>query len=223
MGYLAALFAGGRVVTGKAHFEAFSQLSEPEQQDFTSGFLDPATGRFITDGDLQFYVKKIILIRHALACDYCDHCEKTYCPRRNSPDPDIAEFGRLQCERAANFLIRIMPVNQYVAYCCDCVRVQATAIAVCGQLGLPLHVSRRFCDPFQNESPQTFIDRLRSVIESLPEYSVIISHSDFVVNMAQIAMGTDITQCEQWKDKIPNCSITYVENHQPVLIGESPI
>lgn len=207
MGFVAALFAGGRVVTGPCHGDAFRQLNLLEQNgQINSGFLDPLTGKFITD-DQQFYIKKILLIRHAEPQD--------------GIDPNITEFGRLQCQKAANFLLRL-PIHQYVGFCCECKRTYATAMAIFGQVGLPLHVSSRFCDPFE-ESPLKFLNRLQEVIESLPEYSVIISHSDFIVNIAQLAMGTDITECKQWNKKIPSCSITYVENHQPVWIGESPI
>ena len=223
MGYIAALFAGGKVVTGACHGDAFRQLTVDEQDgQINSGFLDPRTGRFVSD-DTACYVKKIILIRHGHACDYCDFCPHQRCADRHSRTPDISEFGRLQAERAANFLLRSIDVNRYVGFSCDCRRVNATAMAIFGQIGLPLHISNRFCDPFPDETPLDFMERLQAGIESLPEYSIIVSHSDFVVNMAQIAMGTDITQCQQWKDKIPNCSITYVENHVPVWIGEDPI
>lgn len=223
MSYIAALYAGGKVVTGKNHGIAFAKLSIDEQDGMiNSGFLDPQTGRFITD-EFQFYIKKIILIRHAEACESCEQCQKWHCFFRNSTNPPISDIGRLQCERTANFLMRLVPVQHYVAYSCDCTRTKDTAMAICGQIGIPLQFSNRFCDPLENESPSQFMERLKEDIESLPEHSIIISHSDFVVNMAQIAMGTDITQCEQWKNKIPNCSITYVENHQPIWIGESPI
>lgn len=222
MGYIAALFAGGKVVTGACHGDAFRQLTRAEQEgDISSGFLDPRTGMFVTD-DTRFYVKKIILIRHAEACERCHQCNQP-CRYRNSPDPVISEYGRLQCEKAANFLTRMPLLHQYVGFACDCCRVKATAVAIFGQIGMPLQFSNRFCDPGPDETPYEFLDRVRAVIESLPENSIIVSHSDFVVNMAQIAMGTDITQCEQWHNKIPNCSITYVENHEPVWIGESPI
>lgn len=208
MGYVAALFVGGKTVIGQTHADAFFLLNTMEKEgEISSGFLDPSTGRFVTD-DFQFYIKKILVIRHAEA--YL------------GTNPDITDFGRLQCQKAANFLLRL-PIHQYVGFSCGCKRVYTTALAVFGQVGLPMHVSRRFCDPFEAESIDEFVNRLKEVIESLPECSVIISHSDFITNMAQMAMGTDITQCEQWKDKIPNCSITYVENHQPIWIGESPI
>lgn len=223
MGYVAALYAGGRIVTGGNHGDAFGKLSRNEQDgDISSGFLDSQTGCFTTD-EFQFYVKKIILIRHAEACAECYQCHKWHCSYRNSINPDINDYGRLQCLKAANFLMHVIPIHYYVAYSCDCQRTKATAISICGQLGIPLQLSNRFCDCLEGETSYQFMERLKEDIESLPENSIIISHSDFIVNLAQLAMGTDITQCEQWKNKIPNCSITYVENNRPIWIGESPI
>lgn len=222
--FIAALFTGGKVVTGGNHGEAFCKLTRLEREgSINSGFLDPQTGRFITEDDHQFYIKRIVLLRHAEACDFCYQCPRKTCKYKHSSNPTISEFGRLQCEKAANFIIRTLPYHKYVGFCCDCKRVYATASSVFGQIGLPLQISNRFCDPFPGESVDAFTARIQEVIESLPENSIIVSHSDFVVNIAQVAMGTDITKCEQWKNKIPNCSITYIENHHPIWIGESPI
>lgn len=205
MGYVAAIYAGGKVVTGTNHGDAFGKLSAVQKNgDVTSGFLDLKTGRFLTD-DAQFFIKKIILIRHAEAPD----------------DASITDHGHLQCERTANFLLQFIDVPKYTAFACECDRVLETATAICSQVGLLLHKGIRFCDPHEGETD--FLERLQEVIESLPDCSIIISHSNFVVNMAQLALGSDITQCPKWKNKIPNCSITYVENHQPIWIGEDPI
>lgn len=204
MDYIAAIYAGGKVVTGTNHGDAFGKLTITQQDgEVTSGFLDPQTGRFFTD-NVQFFIKKIILIRHAEA-----------------DDKSITDFGRLQCERTANFLLQFLDISQYTAFACVCDKVLETATAICSQIGLSVKSNSRFCDPQKNETD--FLTRLQNVIESLPDNTVIISHSNFVVNMAQLALGSDITQCSKWKNKIPNCSITYVENHQPIWIGEDPI
>ena len=67
-----ALFANGKLVVGANHGDAFSKLTEQEQDgNISSGFVDQQSHKFISD-EQEIYLKEIILIRHAHTGDYFD-------------------------------------------------------------------------------------------------------------------------------------------------------
>ena len=63
---MAALYVGGKIITGDNHLEAYQKLSPKEKvSDFTTGFFDKHTGRFESDvSDKFFYNKEIFIMRH---------------------------------------------------------------------------------------------------------------------------------------------------------------
>jgi broad specificity phosphatase PhoE len=215
-----ALFTNGRIVTGKNHGEAFSKLDATEQNtNVTSGFVDPKTLRFVSDEE-EFFLKEVIMIRHAHTGDYFD--------------PGISGLGHSQCERITNFIQRSFNYQEFQGFASCCNRTRETAEFIFRRLGIPYQIHSNFCDQ-RNwdlpcwrankdwfETPYLFLERLAKVLESLPEKSIIVSHCNFIVNMAQLCMGNvDIMTCAQWKGKLPNCSMTYIRYNQPVFIGET--
>jgi hypothetical protein len=129
MKYIAALYADGKVVTGNHHGDAFRKLSLEEQEgQITSGFLDPITGKFISD-EGEFFAKNLILIRHAHACDYFD--------------PGISGLGYSQCERMVNFLRDTFDLHDYQGFASCCNRTRETAEFIFGGVK-PLHSEGMF-------------------------------------------------------------------------------
>ena len=219
MKYIAALYANGKVVTGGHHGDAFTKLTlEDQQGEITSGFIDSETGKFISD-EIEFYAKNIILIRHAHACDYFD--------------PGISGLGYSQCERVVHFLRETQNVQEYQGFASCCNRTRETAEFIFGRLGIHYEVRPDFCDQ-RNwdlpcwraasqwfESPYSFVERLRYILNTLPANSIIISHCNFVANMAQLASNTeDITELPEWSGSIPHCSVTCVINNKLLCIGK---
>ena len=220
MQYIAALYANGKVVTGGHHGEAFCKLTLDEQEgEITSGFVDPDTGKFVSD-DIEFYAKNLILIRHAHACDYFD--------------PGLSGLGYSQCEKVVNFLRDTQNLQSYMGFASCCNRTRETAEFIFGRLGIHCEIRSDFCDQ-RNwdlpcwraanqwfESPYSFIERLKYILHTLPQNSIIISHCNFVANMAQLASGVeDITEVPEWKNSIPHCSVTCIMNHRIDCIGKT--
>lgn len=215
-----ALLANGRVVTGKNHGEAFSKLDTSEQDlSVTSGFIDPKTLKFVSD-DEEFFLKELIMIRHAHTGDYFD--------------PGISGLGHSQCEKIVHFLQQNFNLPDFQGFSSCCNRTRETAEFIFHRLNIPFQINPNFCDQrtwdmpcwrASNEwfeSPYLFLERLAKVLESLPEKSIIVSHCNFIVNMAQLCMGNvDIMTCEKWKGKLPHCSVTYIRYNQTVFIGET--
>lgn len=211
----AAIYAqDGKVATGRHHGDAFSKLSVQEQEGkLTSGFLNPKTGKFITNDDSQFYLKKIILIRHAMPGE--------------GDDPGLSDIGRSQCKRVADFLMARFHLPDYEAFSSPVRRCRETMQEIFGGMDLKLNVGALFSKRHDDEPVCEFLQRIRHVLDILPEKSIIISHCDFIVDVSQVAlaMADPKTFCQvtcgdcQWNCKISCGSVTYLEHNRPVLVG----
>jgi phosphohistidine phosphatase SixA len=205
MKYIAALYTNdGKLVTGSHHGEAFGKLTVEEQVgELTSGFVDPKTGKFISD-NLEFYVKKIILLRHANA-------------QQVGEDPGLTKIGRLQGEQAANFLYsNIHDLSEHVGFCSPKQRCQQTGNIISKNVNLQFDVNDKFVDQLDSEDPKKFMIRLRSVLHLLPEKSVIISHCKFILNIAQLAIKSDdLGEC----NGLPSASVTLIDHHKLIWLG----
>jgi broad specificity phosphatase PhoE len=214
MCYLAALYANGRVVTGRHHGEAYTKLSPQDQdKELYSGFLDPKTGRFILE-DSQFYVKKIIMIRHAQP--------------GVGDDPGIdQDIGRAQCKRAVNFLMARFNLPDYVVRCSPKRRCQDTMHAMFEEIDIECIVDPLYDLRHGEESMENFLGRIRHALNNIPDHTIVISHCDFIVNMSQLALAmTDpLSFCQvrcddcHWGCRISCGSVTYLEHNKPVLVG----
>lgn len=203
---IAALYANGKVVTGAHHGDAFGKLSEKDKNgEITSGFLD-ATGHFISD-DTKFYVKQVVLIRHGdIAL---------------GNDPGITPVGRSQSESTANFLLsKVSDITSFQGFCSPRRRCQETAGILSDVTKIKFAVNIDLQDQKEGENVEKYVDRINGVLKNLPSKSVIISHCNFIMNLAQLASGVDdITACSNWHS-ITYASVTYVDQNKLKWIGK---
>ncbi len=206
MKYIAALYTNeGNLVTGANHGEAFGKVSIEEQSgDLISGFVDPETGEFIS-GENKFYLKKILLVRHAQV-------------EGDEHDPKLSEAGRSQGKKASSFFSEnIEDLDQYRGFSSPLQRCVETSSIISKNTNLNFETNERFSDPLEQETPKDFLIRLRSVLHHLPEKSIIVSHCKFILNLAQIAVeNSDFSKC----CGLPNLSVTYVNHKELKWLGK---
>jgi len=211
----AALYSNGKVVTGRNHGEAYNKLSpEDQERELQSGFLDPRTGRFLLDDDSQFYLKKILLIRHAQ-------------PTEEEYDPGISEIGHMQCKRVANFLMVRFNLPDFKVFCSPVRRCRETMDSIFEEIEIEKSIGPLYEKRYEDESIAAFLERIRHVLEILPQNSIVVSHCDYVVNMSQLALAMSDpasfcqVRCDDccWGCKISCGSVTYLEHNKPILVG----
>lgn len=201
MSLIAALYTSGKLVTGCCHGEAYGKLNEKEKsQDIQSGFVDQEHFKFITN-DCEFYLKKIILMRHA--------------DSEGKQDSGITEKGRCQVKQAAAFLASMKLIG-YIGFCSPLPRSVDTACLLTEICQLYFSVDNELSKQSDGEDVKTFVYRVSHVLDKLPEKSIIISHCDFIKVMSQLAVGVDV----EVPDVIPNCSTTFIDSHKIVWIAK---
>lgn len=207
MKYIAALYTNeGNLVTGANHGEAFGKMTIEEQTgDLISGFVDPETGEFVSDEN-KFYLKKIVLVRHAEVDD------------QNEFNPKLSEAGRSQGERASSFFSEnIEDLDQYFGFSSPLQRCVETSSIISKNTNLNFETNKKFSDPLEQETSKDFLIRLRSVLHHLPEKSIIVSHCKFILNLAQIAVeNADFSNFSG----LPNLSVTYVNHNELKWLGK---
>ncbi len=192
---IAALYTAGKVVTGCHHGDAFSKLTEDEKDSpMRSGFIDPETLKFISD-DCEFYLKKILMFRHAEAAGQDWNCS-------------ITQIGRSQAEKAAAFVV--CNFSDYEMFASPYKRCYETAEIISRKVTGLADLQKQRPD----ESVKSFASRVGHVLETLPEKSIVISHCDFIISMAQLA-----TCNVDMPGRMPNCSSTYIDNHEVVWVA----
>lgn len=195
---LAALYVNGKVVTGTHHADAFSKLSNDDKEgEICSGFLDQQCGKFVCE-DSQFYLKKIVMIRHAEAGD--------------GDDPEITTRGRTQTQRTASFLKSFVDLKEYTALTSPRQRCRQTAELLQDDIGLEFNIDENLVD--DDFGSCNFDSRLSSLLNQLPSKSFLISHCNFITYLAQLATGSNSLNLN-----VSNCSITFIENCHVTHIG----
>lgn len=198
MKYVAALYAGNRVVTGLNHGDAFSKLNQDEQNgDIESGFLDPVTGRFFTD-DYDFYLKQIYLIRHGEADGSHFHASLTAKGREQSAK--CADF--LYAEGLDDFLCLSSPAD----------RCRQTAEIIAEVAAIPCDIQDSLRCQRDDEPSENFLCRIAHSLSNLPPKTLIVSHTDYIVNFVQQAIGA--IPSEEFRTGIPNCAVIYIEHRR---------
>jgi broad specificity phosphatase PhoE len=196
--FTAALYTEGKIVTGSNHGEAFGKLTECEQNSsLCSGFVDPKKLKFFSD-ECEFYLKKIIMLRHG------DSVGKW-----NSP---LTPLGRNQVSLAA---ASFTSLTGYTGYCSPLLRCLETAHIVEDICNIHFAVDARLSEKARKESSDSFLDRIKSVLEDLPEKSLLISHCDFIQVMTEIASDASSPEI------VPNCSVTYIDNHKAIYVART--
>lgn len=191
--YIAALYAGNRIVTGVNHGDAFSKLNTCEQDgEIESGFLDPSTGKFFTE-EYNFYLKQIYLVRHGEACGQeFDSC--------------LTDRGRDQCRKCGEFLAE-QNLEGFDICCSPLDRCIETAEIFSQITSLPYHIEYNLRKQEEDEPELNFVQRTNSILESISAKSLIISHSDFIVQFIHEAIGPEYINniC------VANCGVTLLD------------
>lgn len=203
---IAALYTSGKIVTGCCHGEAYGKLSQQEKEhEIHSGFVDQQKLKFIAD-DCEFYLKKIILMRHA--------------DSEGREENGITDKGRSQVKQAAAF-IASMNLTDYVGLCSPITRCVDSASLLEDYCHIHFSINKDLVKQKDTEDQDTFCRRVSHVLDDLPEKSLLMSHCDFVKTMLQLAVGVDV----ELPEVIPNCSITMIISNQiffvPVLNDEA--
>lgn len=193
--YIAALYAEGRVVTGFNHGDAFSKLSEAEQDgSVESGFLDPDTGRFFTE-EYDLYLKKIFLIRHAQAESQHFHA-------------NLTEIGQQQAESCAKFLLS-MNLKDYHCLCSPYDRCIQTAQIINLITSCPVECNPDLACQTEQENDEEFSKRIEKVLCEIPAQCILVSHCDFILRFIKEAIGEEFM--EEYKNGVPNAGIMSIE------------
>jgi broad specificity phosphatase PhoE len=217
MKYIAAIYMhGGKVVTGMNHGDAFGKMTVEEQDSlFTSGFLDPKTGEFVADEE-SFYVKELILIRHSEIKDETSHTN----PHTGQPDPELSDEGRFKASTTIESLSEKLDLSGYAQFTGFARRCQETARIFDEHTHLGVEYLPWLEDFTEEESVSQFVGRLKIALDRLPQKSLVVSHCNCILNLAQLALGLhDISMCPQWNGVIPKCSVTYLNGKEAVWIG----
>lgn len=203
----AALFTKtGKMVTGSFHGEAFGKLSACEkEQEIISGFFDSVTGQFVSD-EINFFVKKIVLIRHADV-------------ENNLDNPGITSYGRQQTAKLAGYIIEaIKDIREYEAYCSPLKRCVETSQVISNETGLKFTIKSEFRERCANESAQEFVQRIKQIVSSLSRRTIVISHCNLILNVVQLASGK--VDHPIFNNGLPKSSVTFVDNHDIVWFGK---
>jgi len=193
-----AILTDDKIVTGTHHGEAFGKLNETEKDGkLISGFLDCKNHKFITDEDKVIYLKEIIILRHGEATE-----------QENGP---LTERGRQQALQVANFL-STMHLQNFQGLHSPYKRCAETSAII--EQNCKVHFA-----PYDNlskrqENEIDFCDRLVKTLDSIPEKSILITHTDFIQNVIQI------THCISSIGKITNCSITYIRKNRIIWLAK---
>lgn len=195
----AALLVNGRVVTGINHGDAYSKLTfEEKNGNIESGFFDQQHGEFICEDERVYYMKTILMIRHADA-------------HKNQKDPGITNLGRSQSQRAVSFLNHLN-IKSFVAFSSPARRCLETAEEFCNELNIHFETN----DAFKEDGePHSLVkNKLKQAFDDLPPKSLIITHNTIIGLATEIILNRFVSEIS-----IPNCSITLFENSCLVHLG----
>lgn len=195
--YVPALYAtSGHMVTGCNHGDAFGKLLDTEKDEkLISGFYDPTSSRFLTD-DGCFYIKTIILVRHAEAAN-----------GRN--DPPITDNGVTQARAAASRLAKLN-LQDFVGFTSPMVRCRQTAELLHETVHLDFQVDHDLRD--QEEDAEGFFNRVQMALDRLPARCIVVTHYDVVVSMIRLALGQTVDGCL-------NASVNIITDSHLTLLG----
>jgi phosphohistidine phosphatase SixA len=198
--YVAALFINNRAVSGLNHGDAFSKLL-PQEKDgqIESGFIDTETGKFFSD-NVKIYLKQVYLIRHGEATGQ-DQKSK------------LTKFGILQSHVLAE-TISNKNISEFEFFSSPYLRCKQTAEIIEEQTGLKFCAKEELRKQDTEENPEHFCERMTDLIETLPEKSILVTHSDVVISVVAQMIGTILQSA-------PNCSISYVSSKELVISQNS--
>ena len=197
-----ALFAAGRLVVGQTHADCYSLLTDEERTgDFHYGWVDETSRRFVA-GDYQFYLKHLLLVRHALTTD----------------GPDGIHILSSEHRHLAEVAASTADIFDMTSFCCftsPVTRCVETAHELCLAWSKVPIVAEPLRPQDGDETAAEFRRRLCCFVDAAPDWSVLVCHDDVIRCMlrAVIPGGTE-PPC------IPNCSVTYIDQDRPVFVAE---
>jgi broad specificity phosphatase PhoE len=241
MNYMAAVFSNGHVATGRHHGEAFSNLSESDQNaDLISGHVN-ADGTFTTE--LEHPNKDIILIRHAESMWNAE--------MSNDLDSSLTLKGISQAQILARFLRKKLDCRGYVGFTSPFDRCLQTSMPLRRQTNMRFFVrpeiseltnnfppegvqvpsrstrylniewNNYFSTNFLPEPPKSFLARLRSFLDLLPDRALVITHGSVIQILIELALGVKVSQIPEWDNSIGNASITYIKDGTVVWLAKN--
>ena len=198
-----ALYLDGKIMTGLTHGHAFAKLSEDEKNkadDIISGFFNEKTQQFIdVDNNLEFYTKSIILIRHGSV---------------NKVDSNLSEQGIEEVKKVAYLLCKKINLDNITAYVSPYPRCRQTAQIIADNTRIKVKISASLGEEdATREKYSDFFTRLKLILDALPSKSLIISHSDVIETMIQMATGIKDVRT------IPTASVTLINRRRTVCLG----
>jgi len=198
--YVAALFANNRAVSGLNHGDAFSKLSTNEKNgDIESGFIDVETGKFFSD-NLKVYLKQVYLLRHGDATGQ-HHNDK------------LTDLGVIQSHVLAE-TIEAKNISEFEFFSSPYLRCKQTAQIIEEKSGLKFCAKDCFRKQDDEEKEEHFLERIISLIDSLPEKSVVVTHTDIISNIIYQMMNEQVC-C------VPHCSISYISSRELIILENS--
>ena len=204
---VAAYIANGKVVTGVSHFFALQKLNEEQKNgDLISGFIDPVTNIFSDDsGGRPRLLKHIFLLRHAESDG-------------QDIDSPITDTGRMQAQQAALFFLKCIDLTDMQCFSSTALRCKQTSTVFEKEIKIKFTLNESLLGQGEEETKANYFKRLNHVLLSLPQKSLLISHSDLIINLSMLAVvGSNHTD---WAT-IPNCSFTQIDNSQLIWTAKS--
>lgn len=159
--FVPALYTGDRFTTGVNHGDAYSKLSNSEKENpLHSGFVDNKNLKFVSDS-CEFYIKEIIVIRHAVSDG-------------QDIDSHLTEEGRNQAEKVAIFLFK-MNIKDFKIFTSPYKRCVETTSIINSNFEVDSRLSK-------GED-----ERVKLLLDDLPSKSLLISHCDVIQNLLMLA------------------------------------
>jgi len=238
--YVAAVFSNGHVATGRHHGEAYARLScEDRDADLVSGHVNP-DGTFTTEMDHPH--KDILIIRHAESQWNAKLTEDL--------DSDLTDEGERQRDAVARFIKDNIDYRSFMGFTSPFLRCLKTSnplrklgvrFFVENELA---EITNEFPDcgvsvpcrrgeysdfewnyqyesmNFRKEPPEDFLQRLKSFMNRLPQYSIIVTHGSVVQTLTEMALGVPVDKIPAWDNSISNASITYIKDGTVIWLSK---
>lgn len=199
-----------------------------------SGFYDPDTGEFCADIYRDhFYQKKILLIRHGQAEK--DKLNPSLTAQGISETQEVTKcLGRFDL---ADYTCYVSPLKR----CLETARIIAESSQLTFEVNPQIMETPTFLEEGESfelesrkhefpefewpedagwtvayEEQERFLDRVASVLQKLPEHSILVSHFGVVTNMAKLALCG-----EKCREKgVPTASLTFIDNQEVKCFGK---
>jgi len=128
---------------------------------------------------------------------------------------DLTPVGVRQIHSTAEFLTRSFDLSDFEAFTSPYVRCLHSAAIISEVTELKFSVDPHLAR-MEKETPQEFLQRIHDALMHSPAKAIFVSHSDFIFNFTEQAIGHCITNCEC----MPGASITFIDARQLVYCGK---